>query len=61
MRKAELKINTKKCSWLVNEGKILGHIIENNKIKMVKAKIDSIVSRQEPKNVKVVQIILNKG
>ncbi len=58
LRKAKLKINTKKCSWLVKEVKILGHIIENSKIKMDKAKIDSIVSRKEPKNVKEVQIFL---
>ena len=36
--------------------KTLGYIIENSKIKMDKSKIDSIVSRKEPKNVKEVQV-----
>ena len=58
LRKAKLKINTKKCSWIVKEVKILGHIIEDSKIKMDKTKIVSIINRKEPKNVKEVQVFL---
>jgi hypothetical protein len=58
LRMSKLKINSKKCFWFQNKIKLLGHVIENNKISMDTNKIDSILNRKEPKNVRDIQVFL---
>ena len=58
LRKAKLKINRAKCSWLAKKIKLLGHIIEKGVIKMDTEKIKAIINRKAPLNVKDVQVWL---
>jgi hypothetical protein len=53
-----LKINLEKCEWAQEKIKILGHIIEKDKIKMDTEKISIISEWPTPKNVTHVQKLL---
>ena len=55
---ANLKINLDKCSWCMDEVKILGHMVTHNKIKMDPNKISAISELNEPRNVKQIQQFL---
>ena len=58
LRKSNLSINLKKCSWCCKEIKLLGHIIGKNTVAMDPEKISAIKDRREPKSVKDIQIFL---
>ena len=53
-----LKINPDKCNWFATEIKLLGHIVDQNGIRMDMAKIEAIVDRKAPFNVKNLQSFL---
>ncbi len=58
LRKAKLKVNINKCHWMNQRIKLLGHFIENGKIEMDASKIEAIINRKAPNNVKEVQVYL---
>lgn len=58
LKRANLKINIKKCEWCAKEIKLLGHIISKNNVLMDPKKISAIKDRQVPKCVKDIQIFL---
>lgn len=53
-----LKINLEKCEWAQEGIKVLGHIIEKDKIKMDTDKIKIIQEWPTPKNVNHIQKFL---
>ena len=52
LRDANLKLNFKKCKWFEKKLSLLGHIVGEGKIEMDPKKIQAIVERKPPKNVK---------
>lgn len=58
LRKANLKVNRKKCTWLKKSVKILGHIVFSNGIQMDPEKIDKITQMKPPQNIKQLQTFL---
>ncbi|CAF0977305.1 unnamed protein product [Brachionus calyciflorus] len=58
VRKNNLKLNGEKCNWLQKSIKILGQLVEGNGIKMDEEKINAIVDRKPPKNLKELQSFL---
>lgn len=50
LKKFGLKLNRRKCQFLLNEVEYLGYIINKNGIKPVSAKIDTILACKEPKD-----------
>ena len=53
-----LKINPDKCNWFATEIKLLGHIVDQNGIRMDVDKIEAIKNRKEPTNLKQLQSFL---
>jgi len=51
---AKLKINPEKCTWLAKKIKFLGHIVSGDQILMDMDKINGIMKRAPPRNVKEV-------
>jgi hypothetical protein len=58
LEEANLKMNLTKCKWFMSSVKILGHIVEQNKIKMDTSKIDAVQQLPYCKTVKHVQSFL---
>ena len=58
LREINLKINIKKVTFFATSIKILGHVIEYNKISLDKEKLIKIKERSEPVNVKDLQTFL---
>ncbi|CAF1125670.1 unnamed protein product, partial [Brachionus calyciflorus] len=52
------KLNGEKCNWLQKSIKILGQKVEGNGIKMDEEKINAIVDRKPPSNLKELQSFL---
>ena len=50
-----LVLNWEKCHFMVNEGIVLGHVISNKGIKVVKAKVKLISKKPSPTNVKAMR------
>ena len=55
IREAKLKLNRKKCRWLCKRIEYLGYIIEDGFVKMSRDKVEKIIDRVAPKNVKELQ------
>ena len=53
-----LKLNPDKCTFFATEIKLLGHIVDQNGIKMDPIKIEAIANRKEPNNLKTLQSFL---
>ncbi len=53
--KAGLKLNREKCSLFRDQIKLLGYIISKDGISMDKKKVDCIVQRRPPENIKQIQ------
>jgi len=55
LKEAGLRLNPQKCFWMKVEIKMLGHIITANTISMDPKKIEPIVTRTAPRNIKELQ------
>ena len=55
LKKANLKVNSTKCTWCAKSIKILGHIVSKDNVAMDPAKIQAIKERLPPNNIKQVQ------
>ena len=53
-----LVLNWEKCHFMVNQGIVLGHVISNKGIEVVKAKVELISKLPSPTNVKAVRQFL---
>lgn len=60
LRSINMKLNPKKCSFGVEEGQFLGHLITKQGIKANPAKIDSLLNMSPPKTLKEVQSLNGK-
>ncbi len=58
LEEAKLKINPEKCTWLATKIKFLGHVVSGDQISMDMEKINEIMKRAPPRNVKEVQQFL---
>ena len=58
LNELNLKINPDKCNWFATEIKLLGHIVDQNGIRMDVDKIEAIKNRKEPTNLKQLQSFL---
>ena len=58
LRKAGLKVNSTKCTWVARKIKLLGHIISKKSVSMDPVKIEAVKNREAPRNVKQVQSYL---
>ncbi|CAF0802378.1 unnamed protein product [Brachionus calyciflorus] len=58
LKKANLKINPRKCKWFAKQIRLLGHVVSNKLVKMDPSKIDAIVKRLRPKTLKQLQSFL---
>ena len=58
LKKADLKLNMDKCVWCAKSVKLLGHIVSSKGIQMDPAKIEAIVERAPPKNIRQLQEFL---
>jgi len=59
-RKYGISLNLKKSLFGLEEGKLLGHIISKNGIKIDPARIEAILRIPHPRNVKELQAFLEK-
>ena len=55
LKEHNLKLNPDKCKWFATEIKLLGHIVDQNGIRMDMEKIRAIQERKPPTNVKELQ------
>jgi hypothetical protein len=60
LRAINMKLNPKKCSFGVEEGKFLGHLITKQGIKANPSKVKAITDLQAPKTLKEVQSLNGK-
>lgn len=60
LRAINMKLNPKKCSFGVEEGKFLGHLITKQGIKTSPSKVKAIIDLQAPKTLKEVQSLNGK-
>ncbi|GKE46496.1 reverse transcriptase domain-containing protein [Tanacetum coccineum] len=60
LRKINMKLNLKKCTFGVEEGMFLGYQVNTNGIKICPDKVDSVLSLQSPKCLKDVQRLNGK-
>ena len=58
LEKANLKVNPDKCKFFANKINLLGHVISGKTIECDPAKIEAIIKREPPRNVKELQIFL---
>jgi hypothetical protein len=58
MREVNLKLNSEKCAWAVKKIKILGYILKDNNVLIDPSKIQCIINRLPPTNIKELQIFL---
>ena len=52
LQEHKLKINLEKCQWFCESIKLLGHVVSKTGVEMDPAKVESILNRKEPTNVK---------
>ncbi|GLJ21637.1 hypothetical protein SUGI_0402860 [Cryptomeria japonica] len=55
-----VSLNPKKCHFGVTEGKLLGHIVSKEEVRIDPERIEVINKVSQPKNVKVVAVLLQK-
>ena len=60
LRAINMKLNPKKCSFGVEEGQFLGHLITKQGIKANPSKVKAITDLQPPKTLKEVQSLNGK-
>ncbi|GJV89979.1 reverse transcriptase domain-containing protein [Tanacetum coccineum] len=60
LRKINMKLNPKKCSFGMEEGQFLGHVVSKQGIKANSAKIQALTSLKRPKTIKEVQSLNEK-
>ncbi|GJR76733.1 reverse transcriptase domain-containing protein [Tanacetum coccineum] len=60
LRRINMKLNPKKCSFGMEEGQFLGHIVSKQGIKANPAKIQALTSLKRPKTIKEVQSLNGK-
>ncbi|GJU98512.1 reverse transcriptase domain-containing protein [Tanacetum coccineum] len=60
LRKINMKLNPRKCTFGVEEGMLLGYQINTNGIKVCPDKVDAVLSIQSPKYLKDVQKLNGK-
>ncbi|GJR02724.1 reverse transcriptase domain-containing protein [Tanacetum coccineum] len=60
LRNINMKLNSKKCSFEMEEGQFLGHIVSKRGIKANPKKIQALTSLKQPKTMKEVQILNGK-
>ena len=58
LREGNLMLNKEKCFWCLTSVKLLGHIVSAEGIEMDPAKIEAIMARKPPTNVKQLQEFL---
>jgi hypothetical protein len=58
LQKANLRLNSSKCTWFASQVKLLGHIVSTNGVAMDPAKVEAVQSFKAPQNVKQVQQFL---
>ena len=58
LQKANLRLNSSKCTWFASRVKLLGHIVSTNGVAMDPAKVEAVQSFKAPQNVKQVQQFL---
>ena len=58
LENAKLKVNPDKCTWFAHKIKLLGHIISGKTIECDPTKVEAMLKREPPKNVKDLQIFL---
>ena len=58
LKKNELYINTKKCTFCIGRISFLGFIISNNQIKMDEPKVEAVTNWQIPDSTKAVQAFI---
>ncbi|KAK1431626.1 hypothetical protein QVD17_08115 [Tagetes erecta] len=57
LRKYNIKLNPKKCSFGMEEGKFLGVIVTNNGLKVNQEKVEAIMKMKSPSTLKEVQVL----
>ena len=60
LRKINMKLNPKKCSFGVEEGKFLGYLISSEGIRANPKKTRAIANMQSPKSLKEMQSLSGK-
>jgi hypothetical protein len=59
LQKANLQLNSSKCTWFASQVKLLGHFVTSNGVAMDPAKVEAVQSFKAPQNVKQVQQFLS--
>ncbi|KAK1417533.1 hypothetical protein QVD17_26662 [Tagetes erecta] len=57
LRKFNVKLNPKKCSFGMEEGRFLGVVVTNNGLKVNQDKVDAILKMASPSTLKEVQVL----
>ncbi|GJT67470.1 hypothetical protein Tco_1018950 [Tanacetum coccineum] len=60
LRSINMKLNPKKCSFRVEEGQFLGHLITKQGIKANPSKVKSITDLKPPRTLKEIQSLNGK-
>ena len=60
MQEFGISLNQKKTIFVLEEGKLLGHIISKNGIKIDPSRIEAIQKIDHPKNIKELQSFIGK-
>ena len=55
LKENNLHIKPSKCKWFAKAIKVLGHVVSGKNVAMDKDKVNAIMKRKPPKNVKQVQ------